>query len=513
MPTPPTVTLRRGSARAAVVMPRLDFRSGDPLGEAARLLERHAVCGFIVFGGDGCSVAEAVRTLSSLAARELLFAVDAERGVGQTVDGCAVLPSAMSLGAARSKRLARAQAEITAGEMCALGLNVLFAPVLDLNTCPANPIINTRSFGDDPRLAGALGAAYVEGAQRAGVAATAKHFPGHGAVASDSHAELPVDPRGREEIETLDVVPFGEAVRCGVDAVMTAHVAYPALDPSGAPATVSRPVVGGVLRGGLSFGGLVFTDSFRMEGIAAMGDEVELARRALEAGCDVILDPADPAGLCRRLEELCAGDAALERSVRAAALRIAGLLQRLASRRLTRARAAELDVPSVRELWREVASRSVCRIKWGGPVGGRVAVCVEDTRGRAAEEAAAPLARALRGKGVECSVLPLRRLDPSSPALASCDLVCAVFTGVGAGGDLTCLDEEARTLLERAPRSTAASCTIVSFGSPYVLKGLEGFDNMVAAFDGADAVQEAAASVLLGLAESRGVMPVALSPV
>jgi beta-N-acetylhexosaminidase len=226
----------------------------------------------------------------------LSVAIDQETGVVSRVGPPAtVFPGAMALGAARDRRLTYDAYEITGRELRAIGINADYAPDADVNVNPANPVIGVRSFSSDPALVARQVAAAVEGLQQAKVSATAKHFPGHGDTGADSHTSLPVITHTRAQWETIDAPPFAAAIRSGVDAIMTAHISFPALEPSGDPSTLSRAVLTGVLRDELGFTGVIATDSLRMAGVRAMYSDAEIAVRAIEAGADVLLDPEQPA--------------------------------------------------------------------------------------------------------------------------------------------------------------------------------------------------------------------------
>ncbi|NIP83464.1 MAG: beta-N-acetylglucosaminidase, partial [Gemmatimonadetes bacterium] len=201
----------------------------------------------------------------------------------------------MALGAAGSDRLAYELGRVVGREARAVGVHINFGPVLDVNSNPANPIINTRSFGEDPALVARLGAAYIRGAHDAGLLTTAKHFPGHGDTSEDSHLELPVIGADRARMDAVELPPFQAAVREGVDAIMTAHIAVRGvLGEDAPPATLSPYFMTGVLREELGFEGLLVTDAMTMGGVAdefGGGDEVLI--RALEAGADILLMPPD----------------------------------------------------------------------------------------------------------------------------------------------------------------------------------------------------------------------------
>jgi beta-N-acetylhexosaminidase len=259
-------------------------------------IERLGVGGFIVYNGDAFTTAALTNRLQRRASIPLLFASDFEGGVGMQLRGGTRLPRAMALAATGDTESAAAAARITALEGRAIGVHVNFYPVLDVNNNPSNPIINTRAFSDDPEMVAHWGAAFIRAAQDAGQIATAKHFPGHGDTALDSHILLPTLDAPRERLERIELAPFRDAVRRGVRAVMTAHINVPALDPEAVearPATFSPALVDGVLRRQFRFDGLIFTDALSMGAVADRYEPGEAAVRAVEAGCDVVLYPVD----------------------------------------------------------------------------------------------------------------------------------------------------------------------------------------------------------------------------
>ncbi|MFD3874310.1 glycoside hydrolase family 3 protein [Streptomyces sp. NPDC058623] len=230
----------------------------------------------------------------------LMLSVDQEHGaVARIGKPVTLFPGAMALGAGGSTADARRAARIAGAELVALGIRQDYAPVADVNVNPANPVIGVRSFGSDPRAVAALAAAQVRGYQSAGVAATAKHFPGHGDTETDSHVGLPVMRHSRARWEELDEPPFRAVVEAGVDCVMTAHIVFPALDPSGDPATLSRPIVTGILRERLGFRGVVVTDALDMAGVRQKYGDERVPVLALKAGCDQLLNAPD-LGLAQR---------------------------------------------------------------------------------------------------------------------------------------------------------------------------------------------------------------------
>ncbi|WP_435838414.1 glycoside hydrolase family 3 protein [Streptomyces antimycoticus] len=222
----------------------------------------------------------------------VLLSTDQEYGTVARVGAPATLfPAAMALGAGGSAADARTAARTAGAELAALGIRQDYAPIADVNVNPANPVIGVRSFGADPKAVARLVAAQVEGYQSAGVAATAKHFPGHGDTSVDSHVGLPRITHSRKEWERLDAPPFRAAIEAGIDSIMTAHLLFPALDPADDPATLSRPILTGVLREELGYDGVVVTDSLGMEGVRKKYGDDRVPVLALKAGVDQLLNP------------------------------------------------------------------------------------------------------------------------------------------------------------------------------------------------------------------------------
>lgn len=248
--------------------------------------------GFILFGGTVESVRRLTADLLRRAGRPLLIGSDLERGAGQQVVGLAEFPPPAALAALGDPAVVRWAGAVTAQEARAVGINWVFAPVADLDAVAENPIVQTRAFGADPDRVATCVRAWVQGCQEAGALACVKHYPGHGRTTADSHVELPVvsaDP----DAMAADLLPFQVAVDAGVAAVMTAHVAYPGLDPAGVPATLSRPIMGR-LRQTMGFDGLVVTDALIMDGAVKGRRESDAAVEAVVAGVDLLLYPNDP---------------------------------------------------------------------------------------------------------------------------------------------------------------------------------------------------------------------------
>lgn len=270
-----------------------------PLETLKSWIQDWGVGGVILLGGSAVEVAERCRQLQSWATIPLLLAADIEEGVGQRFSGATPFPPPAALGAIAQKNLERAvtlataMGAYTAAEALAIGLNWVLAPVVDVNNNPANPVINVRAFGEEPTLVSALATAFIQGARAYPVLTTAKHFPGHGDTATDSHLELPVIPHDRDRLQAIEWPPFVAAIAAGVDTIMSAHVHLPTLDAAH-PATLSPKILTGILRQEMGFGGLIVTDALVMGAIANTYGTAEAAVKAVAAGADILLMPLDP---------------------------------------------------------------------------------------------------------------------------------------------------------------------------------------------------------------------------
>ncbi len=273
------------------------FDGTAPTEGILRLIREYRVGGVIYFRrniGRVAEVAELSRRLreanDALGAPPLWIAVDQEGGMVARIDReVALAPGNMALGAAGKPELAYEAARISGMELRQMGINLNFAPCVDVNNNPANPVVGVRSFGENPELVASLGAAAVRGYQEVGVSACAKHFPGHGDTEADSHHELPLVPHSRERLEQVELPPFRSAILAGVDAIMTAHVRFPACDPGGVPATLSPAILGGLLRKELGYKGVIVTDCLEMNAISQTVGVGRGAVLAVAAGADMVL--------------------------------------------------------------------------------------------------------------------------------------------------------------------------------------------------------------------------------
>jgi beta-glucosidase len=282
------------------------------------------VGGVILLGGSAAEVALRTQQLQEWAKRPLLIAADIEEGVGQRFAGAIWLPPPLSIGAIAQHDLDRAIAyaeqfgAATAAEALAIGINWVLAPVVDVNNNPANPVINLRAWGETPEIVSPLTTAFIRGAQRYPVLTTAKHFPGHGDTATDSHLEIPLIAHDKTRLETIELPPFQTAIAAGVDAVMSAHLKVPAWDAE-FPATLSHPILTTLLRQQLGFTGLIVTDALVMGAITKHYGAAEAAVLSVTAGADVLMMPVDPEvaiqAICAAVEAGRISEAQIQASV------------------------------------------------------------------------------------------------------------------------------------------------------------------------------------------------------
>ncbi|WP_413374601.1 beta-N-acetylhexosaminidase [Paenibacillus taichungensis] len=273
------------------------FHGTEAAGDVHAFLRKYPIGGVIYFARNVESP-EQVERLSSGLQRiavdsgnmPLWISIDQEGGmVARITEGIALMPGQMAIAAAGSIEDAYQAAYISGVELRSMGINMNFAPVLDVNNNAANPVIGVRSFGESPQSVAAYGARSIVGVQDAGISATAKHFPGHGDTDTDSHLDLPVITHDRERVERVELIPFRAAIAADVDAMMSAHIYFPALEPERLPVTLSRAVLSGLLRQELGYDGMIVTDCMEMDAIAANYGTVDAAVMAVEAGADLVL--------------------------------------------------------------------------------------------------------------------------------------------------------------------------------------------------------------------------------
>jgi len=497
----------------------VDFSGPGPCADIERLIRDGGVGGVILFEKnivEPVQIARLTNDLQRLAAEAgippLLVAVDQEGGRVIHVRGTQ-FPSAMAFGAVADESLVAAAAEVTARELRAVGVHMNFAPVLDVNNNPANPVIGVRSFGEDPARVARLGSRAIRAMQAAGVLATGKHFPGHGDTSLDSHLTLPTVAHPRSRLDAVELLPFREAIRAGVAAVMTAHVVYPALDPE-LPATLS-PAIIGLLRETLRFDGLVVSDSMGMRAVVDHYTPGAAAVAAVQAGVDVVLACGPVEAQWEALEAVRAavreGRIGQER-VREAVQRVLAAKHRLGL--FERSSVAEAEVPrivgcpehlAVAQRIAEAAATIVRNTSGTIPLRpGPVQVATDLVPHETAERFTA----ALREAGRTAETVSLNgsaELDSQTGALGA---VVVPFTVTLTGPTLLTarLREVTLAALKRGP------AVAVSLDIPYPLPGAAEGCSALVVYGPDPHSLAAAAGVLAGTIRARGTLPVTLPP-
>ncbi|WP_214408645.1 glycoside hydrolase family 3 protein [Sphaerisporangium fuscum] len=475
------------------------------VGTPAQIVRKYHPGGVILFpwAGNVSGAEQIVKLTAGLQKAStvpLIIGADQENGlVSRLAPLVTEVPGSMAIGATRRPADARTAARVTGEELRALGIDLDFAPVADVNVNPANPVIGSRSYGSDPaRVATMVGAA-IEGFHDAGVGSAAKHFPGHGDTKVDSHSGLPVIQHSRSQWERIDAPPFRAAVEHGVDIVMSAHVVMPKLDPSGDPATLSKPILTGLLREKLGYDGVVSTDALDMQGVREKYGDAEVAVRAVLAGVDLLLMPPD----FRK-----AYGAVLDavKSGRISRARLDQSVTRLLAMKAARgvldgSAAGEGEAGDVlrskdhRTAAQGIADRSVTVVKGarGLPLKGDVLVT-------------GPAAKRLAGM-----------LDGASAAATGDTPTSAQIAGArsaAAKADTVVVTTEdagpAQSRLVSAMAATGKKVVVVSMGAPYELARLRGYDVALAVYSRGEPSLKAAAKALSGDLKAKGVLPVRL---
>ena len=501
--------------------------------------------------------AELLNRLQKSSKLPLFVAADFERGVAMRLNGATVFPHAMAFAATGKPENAEAFGRISALEARAIGVHWNFFPVADVNSNPANPIVNTRSFGEDPKQVGDFVAAYIRGAHQGGMLATAKHFPGHGDTATDSHLGLAQVTGDRARLDAIELPPFRRAIEAGVDAVMVAHVTVPALDAEpNRVATTSKAIVTGLLQEDMGFKGIVVTDALEMAGLTRLYEK-DIGRAAVEsfnAGNDVLILPADlDASYRSMLQAVESGEidrARLDQSVRK-------ILEVKASLGLNRARlvdpgqlSSQIAKPENLAAGQRIADEAITLVRDNGKViplqslgtpqaalpyqslpyqsvaevSHRLLAVIfsDDLRtgsGRMLERqilARVPDARVIyadarSAEGMKGSVV--EAVEAAERVIAAVYVVPTAGKAVRAAGGLTntvAMDDATGSLLTAILDRAASRTVVLAMGNPYVAQDFPAIQNYVCAFSNATVSETAAVKAIFGEIPIGGRLPVTI---
>ncbi|MFI6766783.1 glycoside hydrolase family 3 protein [Streptomyces sp. NPDC050355] len=499
---------------------------------AAELIAKYHVGGIIYFSWahntrEPHQIADLSNGIQKAAAAQrvpvpLLISTDQEHGIVARVGAPAtLLPGAMALGAGGSAAGARTAGRIAGRELYAMGIRQDYAPVADVNVNPANPVIGVRSFGADPQAVARMVGSQVKGYQDGGVAACAKHFPGHGDTDTDSHVGLPYIHHSAEEWERLDAPPFRAAIDAGIDSIMTAHIVVPAFDPSEDPATLSRPILTGILRERLGYDGVVVTDSLGMEGVRVKYGDARVPVLALKAGVDQLLNPPDLSVAHAAVVKAMAEGELAERDIDAKLLRILLLKERRGLFRDPYTTHQDVDrVVGTREHLAaadRIAGRTTTLLRNDGGVlplsrrrQPRVLVVGADAAAPSGTGGppTAVLAKALTELGFTAHALATgmtpdqRRIDEAVAALGERDAVVVATYNVSAGSS--------QRKLVAALLGTGKPVVQLAVRNPYDIARLDGVRAALASYSWTDVELRAAARVIAGRRDPAGRLPVAI---
>jgi beta-N-acetylhexosaminidase len=482
-------------------------------GHAIRKAEPYALAAFL-------------NRMQKLAAVPLLVGGDFERGASMRVSGTTVFPQAMAFGAAGDAAFTRFEGEVTAREARALGVHWVYYPVADVNNNPDNPIINIRSFGENPREVAAHVQAFIEGAhsdKKNLVLTTAKHFPGYGDTSVDTHIDIATITADRERLERVELVPFRAAIEAGVDSIMTAHLAVPALSPPDLPATLSPAILTDLLRDQLGFKGLVVTDALEMGGIARGFNSGEAAVRAIAAGADALLMPADPEAAIRAVVGAVEDGRLTRRRIEESLVKLLAAKEHLG---LDRKRTVDLEVigdtvdsPEANEKAREIAGRAVTLVRnspGAVPLAAPERACfvvMPETRYATQGQVFTQEVHKRAPKAALATVdpsMPWQEVDNALAQLTPCEsYVVAAFASVSAGRGSVGLAGEMPRAVE-ALEATHKPVTLVALGNPYLLRDFPEVAAYLATFSNVPPSETAAVQGLFGEMAIQGHMPVSI---
>ena len=514
-------------------------------------IEDNKVGGVILFRGPVYESVILVNRMQQLARYPLLVSADLESGAGMRFDDTVNFPWNMAVGATGNPEYARRQGEITAREARALGVHQIFAPVVDVNNNAANPVINVRSYGEDPADVARFAAAFTEGAQNAGAIATAKHFPGHGDTAVDSHRGLPEINVSRERLNAVEFVPFKATVDAGVGAVMVGHIALPQIDATAVkplpenlkskpidtdqngeiidekaamPATMS-PVIGNILRKDLKFDGMIVTDALSMSGLTIYFTPEEAAVRALEADADMLLKPADVDASFRGVLQAVKSGRITEQRIEESARRILAAKYDLGlvKDRMTPIDSIDRVVGSrdVLALATEIAEHAITLVRDEDKLmplkPGKRVFNLAVTNGDDRAWIANPFVSRLKSAGVKVETVvldersTLEEVQKAVNRAKAADIVIASLYGRVRSGQVSSVGiPQAGARALSWLMSEEKPIVGISFGNPYLLESFRGLRTYVVTYGDMPALQQAAARALLGEIDVVGRLPISL---
>ncbi len=472
------------------------------------------------------AMATFLNRMQKMSKTPLIVASDFERGASMRVNGTVKFPHAMAYAAAGDPASTRWLASFTAKEAQALGVHWILVPDSDVNNNPDNPIINIRSYGEDPRVVSQHVRAFVEGAHadaKLRVMTAAKHFPGHGDTAIDSHMGLPRLDVTRDRLEHVELIPFREAIAAGTDSIMSAHIALPALDPSGVPATISKPVLTNLLREEMGFKGIIVTDAMDMQALTRQFSSGEVAVRAIEAGVDVLLMPTNPDDTIRAILAAIKSKRLTRHRIEESAMKILAAKVRvgLARKRMVDLEAINdaIDSPEAEQQAQSVADRAVTLVRnhpGSVPIAAPENTCFVVLAESRYSRHGSVMIEEVRRRSPNSLVIALEPAAPDAvidqtiqKTTACGQVVVAAFASVAAYRGSVSLAGSFPRLVEGLTNGPAP-VTLVALGNPYLLRSFPKVAAYLTTFSTVPVSEIAAVKALFGDIPIQGKLPVTI---
>lgn len=525
-----------------------DFINQDSV-EFQRLkkqITENKVGGITVFVGGVYETVHLVNRMQEISKFPLLISADFETGVGMRFMDTVNFPWNMGVAATGNPDLARRMGVITAREARAMGVQQDFAPVVDVNNNADNPVINVRSFGEDPIEAGRFGAAFSEGLQSGNVIATAKHFPGHGDTAIDSHRGLPVIDYSRERFEQIEFKPFRSLINSGVGSVMISHISMPQLDNEVArplknaikaeytedevetenttiPATLSKNIVTGILKDDMKFDGLIVTDAMDMSGLTKYFPQDEAAVRAILAGNDVLIKPANTEDTIRGIKEAVASGRITEERINESVRKVLAWKYKLGLFKQKITPLNEIDKivsnQETRDLTNEIAKDAITLVKNEDNLlplkKNQKAVVICTTNGKDIDYVGRTFIGTLNANGLKTERIALDERSTEQEVLQAIEkakkadvVIAGLFGRVRSGAKNSVgIPESGEKALNEILKSDVKTISI-SFGNPYLILGFPAMQNYIVSYGDMVSLQGATANALMGKNGFSGKLPI-----
>ena len=504
-----------------LIISRLDGKNIHSQSYRVRILHliKKGICGFIIFGGKRDEIKDFIKHIQSHAEIPLFIASDVECGIGQQIQDTTVFPCQMAIKAAidrdkpRDRSILEGALKAIAHEAIDVGINMPLIPVLDVNQNPNNPIVCSRAFSDDPEDVAWFGSRYIGVLEDSELISCAKHFPGHGDTAIDSHISLPVITKSFEELMKIDLIPFAEAIKTGVSSIMAGHLSIPAIDTK--PASLSKIMITDLLRKEMGFDGLILTDALNMK---ALKDFENVPAQCIKAGADILLHPLDADLTVKELKEAVTDKMISEEDIDCAINRILETKAKIQNKTtplcppLVRGEltGGEVDYQSHRILSSLITDMSITLLQntEGLPILDPMRTQVV-LAGEHKFFESTPFKDYFKNVSTIPSLISLPQWERGRDEniLSGRIVIFAIFTSVAAWKGTSGIDDAERKMISELMK-IAETSIVISFGCPYVLRYFKEADILIAAYEATGQAQKAVIKCLQGEMDFQGRLPV-----